>query len=77
MEESKLCVVGSPYFAKRACILFLNKRDLFDDCVKQVAISKIIPDFYGDERNPRDVLEFLVEEYRSRFIDTSEYERTM
>jgi hypothetical protein len=42
-------ICNSQWFRETAMILFLNKRDLFQEKIKKVPLSKYFPDYTGDD----------------------------
>lgn len=41
-------IVNNKWFAKTAVILFLNKRDLFEEKIKSVDLNVCFPDYRGE-----------------------------
>jgi len=57
-------VVNSDWFRETALILFLNKKDLFAEKIKEVPLSKYFPDFGGQSYD--DHIEFMKGLFKSR-----------
>jgi hypothetical protein len=55
-------ICNSKHFASTNMVLFLNKRDLFEDKIKKVPISVAFPEYRGS-REYKDCLEFVTEQF--------------
>jgi len=56
--------VKSEWFVDTSIVLFLNKKDLFDEKIKYLSLKKYCPGFIGDETNPSDGYQY----FERRFI---------
>jgi GTPase SAR1 family protein len=57
---SQIC--NSKHFASTNMVLFLNKRDLFEDKIKKVPINLAFPDYTGP-RDYKECLEYVKEQF--------------
>jgi len=60
-------IANSKYFLQSSMILFLNKRDLFEDKIKTVPLTKCFPEYQGD--NSLDNATAYIQE---KFLDVIE-----
>ena len=58
-------ICNSRWFRDTSVILFLNKRDLFLEKIKEVPLSVCFPDYYGPQ-NYESGCEFLQKQFESR-----------
>jgi len=58
-------ICNSRWFRETSMILFLNKRDLFQEKIKKVPLSKYFPDYAGDD-SFEQCAAFLQEQFESR-----------
>jgi len=56
-------VVSSVYFSKPTIILFLNKRDLFEDKIKKVNLKVCFEDYLGDN-SYANAAKFIEDQFR-------------
>lgn len=63
-------IANLPWFENASIMLFLNKKDLFEEKVKRVNIGDFHPDYEGQPCDYDDTLEFIKDEY----IDRNEHE---
>ena len=64
MEESKALfqhIVEYPYFQQSSVILFLNKKDLLDEKIKNSALKDYFPHFNGREKDAQAAREFILQ----------------
>eukprot|EP00010_Vexillifera_abyssalis_P003639 CAMPEP_0201551928 /NCGR_PEP_ID=MMETSP0173_2-20130828/12145_1 /ASSEMBLY_ACC=CAM_ASM_000268 /TAXON_ID=218659 /ORGANISM="Vexillifera sp., Strain DIVA3 564/2" /LENGTH=348 /DNA_ID=CAMNT_0047962299 /DNA_START=23 /DNA_END=1069 /DNA_ORIENTATION=+ len=58
---SDLC--KSPVLSGAAVILFLNKRDIFEQKIKKNPLSICFPDYKGDQHNPKATSEYIKQQF--------------
>ena len=58
-------IVRNPLFVKTPIFLFLNKKDLFEDMIKTVPLTKCFPDFSGPAGDAGSALSFIEAKYRA------------
>ena len=64
MEESKALfqhIVEYPYFQQSSVILFLNKKDLLEEKIKNSALKDYFPQFNGREKDAQAAREFILQ----------------
>jgi hypothetical protein len=59
-------ICNSPFFRKTAMILFLNKRDIFNNKIMKVNLSSYFPEYPGPDRDPITAQEWIREQFVSR-----------
>jgi hypothetical protein len=59
-------ICNNAYFNKSSIILFLNKKDLFEDKIKTSNIIDYFPDYTGEPNNYEDGVNFFLEKFLSR-----------
>ena len=63
MEESKALfrtIITYPWFEKSSVILFLNKKDLFEEKIQHSHLVDYFPEFDGPPRDPLAGREFIL-----------------
>lgn len=58
-------IVNKPHFRSTPVFLFLNKKDLFEQQIRQVGLEKCFPDYTGDN-TVSDAMNFVAEVFRSK-----------
>lgn len=59
--------VNSQWFRSKSVQLFLNKTDILKEKCKLSKFSDYFPKFKGDDRNPDEIIDFIEEQFKSRF----------
>lgn len=66
-------IVGCPYFEETNIILFLNKKDLFEEKIKKISLAVCFPDYeYGVEGEFEKAIDFVQEKFVQVFRQTKE-----
>jgi hypothetical protein len=58
-------ILGSPYFKNTSIILFLNKRDLFQEKIKKVKLKDYFPDYNGNNEY-EECVNFIISMFHSK-----------
>lgn len=58
-------IVNKPHFRSTPVFLFLNKKDLFEQQIRQVGLEKCFPDYKGDN-TVSDAMNFVADVFRSK-----------
>ena len=58
-------IIRNPLFTKTPIFLFLNKKDLFEEMIKVVPLTKCFPEFTGPPEDAGAALKFIENKYRS------------
>jgi signal recognition particle receptor subunit beta len=69
MQESMVLfedIANNQYFKRKSFIVFFNKKDLFEQKIRDNSIKEFFPHYNGDEHSFTESSEFLVKEYLSR-----------
>lgn len=59
-------IVNSKYFRDTSIILFLNKRDLFQEKLRSIPLKSCFPEYTGPAEDPVTALGFLQAQFESR-----------
>ena len=59
-------IVNNQYFKRKSFIVFFNKKDLFEQKIRDKAITPFFPNYEGDEHSFTESSEFLVKEYLAK-----------
>jgi hypothetical protein len=64
-------ITNNPIFTKTTTILFLNKRDLFEQKIKKVHIKSIpdFKDFPGKRRNYDEGVQYFTKKFVAQVLD--------
>ena len=68
MQESmKLfeSICGVRWFAKSAMLLFLNKKDVFDEKIQHSSLTTCFPDYKGEAEDVQEAANYISEEFIS------------
>lgn len=61
-------ICNSDYFQKTTMILFLNKRDIFNNKIMKVNLSNYFPEYPGPDRDPITAQEWIREQFVNRNV---------
>ena len=59
-------IANNQYFKRKSFIVFFNKKDLFEQKVREKSIKEFFPNYNGDDHSFTESSEFLVKEYLSK-----------
>jgi len=62
-------IANSPYFVDSSMILFLNKKDLFEDKIKSVSLKVCFADYEGKEGSFDEAVAFMQDKFLARIKD--------
>jgi len=58
-------VCNNKHFVRTAMILFLNKKDLFEEKIAQVPLRSTFPEYHGRDKSPEDGIAFIQGSFES------------
>jgi len=61
-------IVNNPVFQDTPIFLFLNKKDIFEQMVQTIPLSKCFPDYIGGA-DPKQAFEFIAQQFRSKMTN--------
>jgi len=63
-------IANSQYFVNSSMILFLNKKDLFEDKIKIVSLKVCFPEYDGKEHSYDDAVAYMQEKFLAKIKDS-------
>nr|XP_055073804.1 guanine nucleotide-binding protein subunit alpha-11-like [Misgurnus anguillicaudatus] len=62
-------IIHMPWFAKASIILFLNKKDIFEEKIQISDLQTYFPDFQGKRCDSKEAMEFILKTYLQKAIN--------
>ena len=63
-------IVGYPWFRQSSLILFLNKKDLFEEKIPKSNLADFFPAFSGKPGNIEEALDFMILLFQNGFANS-------